>query len=195
MPKLVDHEQRRRELAKAAVRVIARDGLEAATTRAVATESGWSTGVLKHYFDGRDDILRYALRELEAVNADVLVATSDAPTGLDQLQRMLSTMSAGDRDHAKVWLAFVARAASDRETATAMRRGATAWNRRWQQVVERGQLDGSIRSDVDAKTVAHELWALLSGLRMASLFVRDAADRADGAVLIEGLRPTLQPTS
>ena len=70
MPKVVDHELRRRELARAALRVIGRDGLEAATTRAVADESGWSTGVLKHYFDDKDHLLHEALRELERMNLE-----------------------------------------------------------------------------------------------------------------------------
>jgi AcrR family transcriptional regulator len=50
MPKIVDHEQRRLELADAALRVVLRDGIAAATVRAVAAEAGWSSGSLRYYF-------------------------------------------------------------------------------------------------------------------------------------------------
>src|SRR4051794_4185036 len=61
MPKVVDHDQRRDEIVAAAGRVIARDGLERATVRRIAVEAGYSSGVLDHYFDGKDDILVKAL--------------------------------------------------------------------------------------------------------------------------------------
>ena len=44
MPKEVDHAARRRELADAACRVIARNGLAGTTLAHVAEESGWSIG-------------------------------------------------------------------------------------------------------------------------------------------------------
>jgi AcrR family transcriptional regulator len=62
MPKIVDHEERRRELVAAVVRVIKRDGIERCTLRSVARESGYSSGVLAHYFVDKDDLLTAALR-------------------------------------------------------------------------------------------------------------------------------------
>ncbi|HEY7075876.1 MAG TPA: TetR family transcriptional regulator, partial [Solirubrobacteraceae bacterium] len=62
MPKDVDHDERREELLEAVWRVIARDGLERATIRSLAAETGWSSGVLAHYFADKDDILGSALR-------------------------------------------------------------------------------------------------------------------------------------
>lgn len=57
----VDHEQRRQEVAVAAAHVIARDGLEGLTTRALAKEMGCSIGVLSHYFNSKEDIVIAAL--------------------------------------------------------------------------------------------------------------------------------------
>ena len=55
----------------ATLRVIARDGLEKTTIRAIAKEAGCSAGSLAHYFSDKEDILRQAL-EL----ADERIATS-----------------------------------------------------------------------------------------------------------------------
>ena len=62
MPKDVDHDERREELLEAVWRVVARDGIERATIRAIAKETGWSSGVLAHYFADKDDIIGSALR-------------------------------------------------------------------------------------------------------------------------------------
>ena len=45
----------------ATLRVIARDGLEKTTIRAIAKEAGCSAGSLAHYFSDKEDILRQAL--------------------------------------------------------------------------------------------------------------------------------------
>jgi AcrR family transcriptional regulator len=62
VPKDVDHDARREELLEAVWRVVARDGLEGATLRGMARETGWSVGSLAHYFADKDDILGSALR-------------------------------------------------------------------------------------------------------------------------------------
>ena len=62
MPRIVDHEERRAEVAAAVWRIVSRDGLEAATVRRVAAETGMSTSVVSHYFAGKDDLLRLAFR-------------------------------------------------------------------------------------------------------------------------------------
>ena len=66
MPKLVDHAARRRELAAAVWRVLARDGVGEVSIRAVAAESGWSSGALRHYFATRAELLAFACEEVVA---------------------------------------------------------------------------------------------------------------------------------
>jgi AcrR family transcriptional regulator len=62
MPKVVDHEERRRLIAQATWRVISRDGVRAASVRTVAAEAGLSTGSLRHYFDDHASLLLFAAR-------------------------------------------------------------------------------------------------------------------------------------
>jgi AcrR family transcriptional regulator len=61
VPKIVDHEQRRRELAEALWRVIAASGPAAVSIRSVAAEAGWSPGALRHYFQTREELLVFAM--------------------------------------------------------------------------------------------------------------------------------------
>jgi AcrR family transcriptional regulator len=62
MPKIVDHEQRREQIALVACRVVAQYGLERATIVRIAREAGYTTGMVAHYFDTKQDIIVAALR-------------------------------------------------------------------------------------------------------------------------------------
>ncbi|HZZ45698.1 MAG TPA: TetR family transcriptional regulator [Pseudonocardia sp.] len=52
---------RRGQLVEAAVRVAARDGVAATTTRAIATEAGTSLASVHYYFDSKQELLREVL--------------------------------------------------------------------------------------------------------------------------------------
>jgi AcrR family transcriptional regulator len=188
MPKVVDHELRRRELAQAALRVIGRDGLEAATTRAVAQESGWSTGVLKHYFDGKDQLLHESLREVERMNLQRFERAREAPNGRAAIEVALHGILRGGAGESRVWIAFMSRASVDRATAGAMRRAIQVWVARWAELVVRGQDDGSIRADLEPDEVATELHALVNGLRLQAVF-RNRGRAEQQLVVLRSLDP------
>lgn len=58
--KKVDHDLRRAEVAEAAAKLIAREGLTGLTTRALAKSMGCSIGVLSHYFNSKEQIVQAA---------------------------------------------------------------------------------------------------------------------------------------
>ncbi len=62
MPKIVDHAQRRDEIALVACRVVAQYGFDQATIVRIAREAGYTTGMVAHYFDTKQDIIVAALR-------------------------------------------------------------------------------------------------------------------------------------
>src|SRR2546422_6311494 len=62
MPKQVDHEARRQQLAEAVCRLAASQGLEAVSLRHVAAEAGVSMGQVQHYFSTKDELLLFAFR-------------------------------------------------------------------------------------------------------------------------------------
>ncbi len=57
VPKRVDHEQRRREITDAVVRITLKGGLTAATFREVAAEAGVSVRLVQYYFGTKDELL------------------------------------------------------------------------------------------------------------------------------------------
>jgi len=62
MPKIVDHAQRREEIALVACQVVAECGFEHTTVARIAAAAGYTTGMVAHYYDSKQDIILAALR-------------------------------------------------------------------------------------------------------------------------------------
>lgn len=78
MPKVVDHEQRRRGIAEVVLRIVAADGVAAATLRRVAAESGHAMGTIQHYFHTTRQMLQYAIALQEKERAERIGARARA---------------------------------------------------------------------------------------------------------------------
>ncbi|MBT2406085.1 MULTISPECIES: TetR/AcrR family transcriptional regulator [unclassified Streptomyces] len=66
MPKRVDHEERRAQIAEALVSVAGRRGLHAVGMRDVAAEAGVSLRLVQYYFQTKENLLLYGLQHLAA---------------------------------------------------------------------------------------------------------------------------------
>jgi TetR/AcrR family transcriptional repressor of bet genes len=62
MPKIVDHARRREEIAHVACQVVARYGFEQATVARIARAAGYTTGMVAHYYESKQEIILAALR-------------------------------------------------------------------------------------------------------------------------------------
>jgi AcrR family transcriptional regulator len=74
VPKRVDHEERRRQIADALVRTAATRGLHAAGMREVATEAGVSLRLVQYYFGTKEELLLAAMQQLAAQFSDRVLA-------------------------------------------------------------------------------------------------------------------------
>ena len=116
MPKQVDHDQRREELAAALWRLVMRDGVEAASIRRVAAEAGWSSGSLRHYFETQSDLLVFAMELVSrrvAARLDALPDTTGVREWSELALRELLPLDDERRAEMQVWLAFTMRAVVD----------------------------------------------------------------------------------
>ena len=169
MPKLVDHDQRREEVAEAAWRVIGRDGLEGATLREIAREAGFTTGVIQHYFRDRDELLAFAARLISEQGAERLHAAIAAhPPGRARLRGLLEVLVPTSLRAARVavLLGFWARAATDsRHNAIYLKQYARLRALFREQVVA-AIASGALPSGLDPDDAADSLIAFGDGLCM-----------------------------
>jgi TetR/AcrR family transcriptional regulator, transcriptional repressor of bet genes len=90
VPKKIDHDERRRQLAGALWRVLATRGMEAVSLRHVAAEAGVSMGMVQHYFADKDAMVLFALSSMTEQYSRRLADLPDEP-----LQRVRAVLVAG----------------------------------------------------------------------------------------------------
>lgn len=110
MPKIVDHDARRRELIEASWKVIAAEGLEGVTMRKIAREAGCTTGRLTHYFADREALILASLRASYNVTGDrARASVANDTDNKAKLLRFVEEMLPADDERLrewKVWIAF-----------------------------------------------------------------------------------------
>lgn len=131
MPKVVDHDEKRAELAAASWSVIAEGGLGAATLRRVATAAGCTTGTVTHYFAGRQALLVDSLRAAHSATAERMWTRMAAVEGdVERLRAVvLEALPLDDTRMRewKVWLAFWSEALGNPELAAENARRYDEW--------------------------------------------------------------------
>jgi TetR/AcrR family transcriptional repressor of bet genes len=197
MPKQVDHEERRRTIAEAVVRVVSTRGAEAASLRAVAAEAGVSMGAVQHYFTTRDQMLLFALEYGNSVLSERvgrLLAERRPATPRENFRLLFTLLLPLDeegRAGARVWAALIARGCVDEPTS---KLAADAYTNLTAFVV-RGLTDAMTdhpASATDVARSARHLVSVIEGLRWPVLFgvysEREALDVLD-AQLDQIFRP------
>jgi AcrR family transcriptional regulator len=174
MPKVVDHEQRREELAAAVWRLASREGLDAVTIRGVSAEAGWSTGALHHYFSDKEQLLLFAFQTVaDRVGRRVATAREEAGEPLELARALLAIGLPLDderRDETRVWFAFLGLALTRPPLARAQRLAYDAWRRLVADALRDARERGDIEEDVDVEREAAALVALVDGLAVQASF-------------------------
>ncbi|QNE19352.1 TetR family transcriptional regulator [Kribbella qitaiheensis] len=116
MPKIVDHDARREEIARALWRVVRRDGIRAASVRTVATEAGWSAGAVRYYFPDQDGLLNFAMDLVSRRVRERISALQPTGRATEIALRYLEEVIPLDSDRQAefdIWLSFVAQAQAE----------------------------------------------------------------------------------
>ena len=172
MPRHVDHDARRRQLAQAVCELIAEHGIEAVTLREVAARAGVSMGAVQRAF-AKDGMLLFALEYVitrVTERGQQRIADSGSPESartllLTTLQEM--TLAADDDAvPARVWLTFAAQAAVRDDLATVLRDHHAKSMELLTWLIDYGQRVGEIRADVTAASEAERLHTLLDGITL-----------------------------
>ena len=166
MPKVVNRERRRGDLAKAAARVVSRVGLEGVTVQAVAAEAGCSAGAIAHYFRNKDELLVQALHAATEALIQPLREPSEPLRTLDSLRAIARgslPLDAGRERDWRVRLAFWTRASGPPEEVQLARQHLAEWRVLWEGAIRAVQTSGGVRGDVDVREASAGVVALIVG--------------------------------
>ncbi|WP_270577968.1 TetR/AcrR family transcriptional regulator [Caldifermentibacillus hisashii] len=112
MPKIVNHDQKRKIIAETAWKIIESEGIEKASIRRIASEAGMSTGALRHYFSTQDELLLFIMEYFLARGKERSENKSWSKNPLIAVQETLLELVPVDRDkqtETGVWLVFAIR--------------------------------------------------------------------------------------
>lgn len=190
MPRTVDHDQRREQIAEGLVRVAGREGLHAVTMRAVAAEAGVSLRLVQYYFDTKAELMQGALRTLEqqsnrrwAARLARLPSPAPARAYVEAfLDEALPTDEASRTFHL-VGTSYAALAMTDPDLADQpLVAGLNHLERQLADTLRRAQSDGELPAELDASCEAARLVALNHGIG-TTLLLGQRSERDARAVL------------
>jgi len=183
MPKIVDHEERRRAIASAAVDAIAANGLEGVKLADIAAAAGVTTGAIAHYFPDKDAVLAAALEEV-CTRIFLEMGPPDGPLQVGELADVMP-VTPEKRAEWKVWLAYWGRAPQS-ETLRAIH--AQYYSDIEQAVAT--DLDGHVE---DAGLVASAVMAAVDGVGTRATLEPEAWPAERQMALLEALLGNLLP--
>jgi AcrR family transcriptional regulator len=195
MPKDVNHDERREELLEAVWRVVARDGMERATIRTIAAETGWSSGVLAHYFADKEDIIESAFAlAIDRIRRrwDTKLAGLSGRAALFEL--VLDNLPLDDEREleTKFLMNYWSRAIRGDSTPPPPRRGPALVDLLTQLAREALQ-DGEIRSDEAPEDLAERLLGLIDGFSLHALLDPQRLTRERQVALVQQEFDRLSP--
>ena len=168
MSRTADRPAQGEVLSRAVWEVLARQGLEGLTVRAVAAAAGCTTGLVMHRFPNRRALLAHARQLLHDKTRDRVEALeAGAASPRAALRAVLHQGLATDPETAHesvVWTGFLAAAVADPELIEMHRRN----NRSWRARVER--LVAAAAPDWPAGRVATVALALIAMAEGAAIF-------------------------
>ncbi|MQY08853.1 TetR/AcrR family transcriptional regulator [Actinomadura macrotermitis] len=197
MPKIVDPEARRRQVAEAVFRVARRDGLEQASLRTVAAEAGLAVGSVRHYFDGQADLMIFAMRHFAERAGDRILERAGAlrvpdpaappaahAAAMEALLGEVLPLDDERREETEVWLAFITSARTRPELRPYAQRLFDGLREILVKLLATAQRLELLRPGLDLEVEAVRLGALLDGLAAHGVLYPDRAGPADLAAAL-----------
>lgn len=171
MPKYVDHEERRREVAEVAAHLVAEEGRKALTVRRVADAAGQSTTVVSHYFEDMSELLHetysLAVKRSRARVDQVLDADPSDVVGLAEALLPLDEQRKADW---RIWLAFWGEALGSPDLAAEQRRRARTSADRFHRCLVLLDAAGRLSGARDLRAAADQVAALILGIAAEAVF-------------------------
>lgn len=172
VPRIVDHDERRRQIAEALLAVAARDGHESVSSRAVAKELGVATGSLWHYFDGFDEVVRAAASEVTRRTDARIAEATEGLRGLPRLQALMREVLPIDettRTEAHVVVGFWGRLAALAPAPDAGAATIATWQDSLRLALAEAVEDGELRADTPTDAVLPLLRSITYGQQIVEV--------------------------
>ncbi|MFJ5229416.1 TetR/AcrR family transcriptional regulator [Kitasatospora sp. NPDC088391] len=172
-----EHEERRRQIAEALLRIADTQGLQSASMRAVAAEAGVSLRLVQYYFETKEGLLLDALarlgEQLRARMAAWITAAGSPPTPRGLVTAVLSCILPTDAESRRITRTYAAYYALVLNDPAVLAKHGTGQAELLEgflaEQVRAAQRDGLVTPSRDPATTAAGLTAMVNGLGQSVL--------------------------
>ena len=172
MPRVADHELRRRQVTEATMRVMVARGMDGLTVASVAAEAGVSVGLVQHYFRSKDDLVLLTFEYSSARLADRLRAAKDlGGTSLQRARRCLAEFLPLDEERTaevRIYLTFCGRAVENERLREVQAESYRVLRAVLTDMITEAQRRGEVAMNRDPTYEAVRLWSLVDGVTLQS---------------------------
>lgn len=172
MPRIVDHDQRRREICDVLLDAVAEIGIASVTLRGVAERGGWTTGVITHYFKSRRDLLLGGLRRAAEVLAEYNRNVLGTLDGLPAIEHLLEGSMPMDRRRlalCRIFFFFYTEAMHQEDLRLEIEHYLCGWRGAVARAIRRSQELGDLPDTLDPRQAAIDLTGMADGLSIHAL--------------------------
>jgi AcrR family transcriptional regulator len=165
-PRKIRDPSARERIVEAATRVVAAEGVQGATVRAIAAAAGVSTGFITHYFEDKHELIVAVLARNNQVAARRVLHAARTGTGLERLRAAVAAvlpLDAARRESWQVWVAVWGHASPEDELAEGYRAGWTGLRTIFAELLEQARSEGELRDGIDVSYEAERLVTMLAG--------------------------------
>ncbi len=190
MPRVVDHRERRRQVAMATADLISQMGVEAVTIRAIADHLGYSTAIVQHYFPNKRQLLLYTHHLLSSsVERQLREILANDPANITDLIKSLLPLSERARQRWQMWLAYRGTSMIDKEYAEAHHRLVHIVREIIEDCLRASHDHENLAPRLDLKVAARRFMALVHGVGVEALFDKDDwPPETQLAIVLAGIR-------
>ena len=189
MPKLVDHDARRTEIAQATWAAVRDVGIERLRLRDIAEEVGFTTGVFAHYFRDKDSVLRFAFNlAYQHAYEQILNSNEAVSSGLGRMRNALVALIPDKKrpeSVAFVSMCFGIRHISDPLLAADYKKNRNEYGRLLKSYIHDASNDGEILIDKSSDNVLDLVFAVLDGVCIAALLNPEGYPKARCARILD----------
>ena len=172
MPKLVDRDERRREILEVTWRLMATRGADAATMREIAREAGYANGALAHYFANKEALIEAAfVYVFEQTNERIRVAV-EGKRGIAALRAFLVEVLPTTELtvlEARIVLPFWSRTVTEKRLARISDDAMQTWRRDMVALLAEARSDGDVTVSTPDELLSEQLLSMAMGLQVLAL--------------------------
>ncbi|BBN55105.1 hypothetical protein TRE132_32300 [Pseudomonas chlororaphis subsp. aurantiaca] len=190
-----NRDEKRTELLTAAIAVIAQEGYAGASMRKVAQHAGCTTGAVTYYFANKEEMVTAVAQSLFD-QIDTLLEGSQEQVDIKSLiEQWLNWMRVDEPNGWLAWFQLLAHARHEPAFASIIKQRYALFRQVLTSMLEKGQKQGKIRSDIEADLLADQISAMSDGWMMMLPIEPERFTPARSQTLLDAVITLISPAA